>query len=293
MQLTTGYIPTNACRPGVPPRGMALPLRRRLPPVAAAGAASPDQQSAFGQLVASGAKPTKTAVSKLSVAELRAECGQLGLPADGLKPALVERLLTWWEAQRQQPQQAQQAQQVQPETAPDAGAEREAAAGQLAGQAAQAAQAAAAPASAPSSGLGESGDAQQRQEQAQGNARAEQQRQQQPQQQVRQQQQQESDGEGGERQGSQRRRIPGVPWMAVTWMGTSSGSPTPKRNVSAIAGEAWGVFYFLVLRHCVKQGALHQLPQLIMQPASPVVHCWRRLPLPACLLAGLLCQEAP
>lgn len=187
--------------------------------------------------MASGAKPTKTAVSKLSVAELRAECQLLGLPAEGLKAALVDRLLGWWEAQRQQPaaQQAQQVQHAEPDAAPAEAAAEAAPAGQLEGHAASATQAAAV---ARTSNDGAAEHQQQRQQQhqqqaAQRSAAAEGHQQQG--------QEQGSDVEEGQRQGGEeRRRSSDVPWMAVTWLGTSSGSPTPKRNVSAIAGEAQG-----------------------------------------------------
>ena len=194
----------------------ALPLRRRLLPAAAAAeAAAADQPSALAQLAASGAKPTKTAVSKLTVAELRAECELLGLPADGLKAGLVERLLGWWEAQRQQPGATQQA---QPAAAPSV-----------------ASAPAAVPPSSSEEGAGERLQAQREAE----IQRYQQQQQQQPPQQPGG-QGQESDEEEGQRQGreqQQRKRVPGVPWMSVTWLGTSSGNPTTKRNVSAIAGE--------------------------------------------------------
>ena len=194
-------INSHACRPGAW-RPALPPCRRRLLPPPAAEATAPQQQSAFGQLVASGAKPTKTAVGKLSVGDLRAECERLALPADGLKAALVERLLTWWEAQEGQPGQQQQveapAQQSAAEAAPPAAVHAEAAP-------------AVAPPSSNGSGaeLREADAASVQLQQAQAQQRAAQQ------------------GEGQQ-----------APRVAVTWLGTSSGNPTSKRNVSAIAGES-------------------------------------------------------
>lgn len=56
--------------------------------------------SALQQLLASG-KVNKTALGKLGVAALREECELAGLSADGTKPVLVERLLAWAAAQQQ------------------------------------------------------------------------------------------------------------------------------------------------------------------------------------------------
>ena len=168
----------------------ARPAPRARLAVVAAAAGDGDAPSEFAQLVAGGGPPRKTAVSKLPVVELRAECERLGLPADGLKADLVDRLLAWWAQQQQQGEAAQQAAhpaQVQPPP-PQQQQQQQ----QQAAVPAPAPRAAAAPAAAaPPQPAG---------------------------------------------QAPQRGAAP-VPAerVAVTWLGTSSGNPTPRRNVSCIA----------------------------------------------------------
>ncbi|PRW39188.1 Origin recognition complex subunit 4 [Chlorella sorokiniana] len=74
------------------------------------GQEQPEQQeqqpSLLFQWVAAGDPPNSGSLSKLTVAQLQAECSSLGLPEDGKKPQLVGRLLEWWEQQAAQPQQA-------------------------------------------------------------------------------------------------------------------------------------------------------------------------------------------
>ncbi|GAB4814139.1 hypothetical protein N2152v2_001185 [Parachlorella kessleri] len=74
-----------------------VPLSRRQRH-AVACTASLVAESAVQKLVDSG-KLNKTALGKLPVAVLREECALAGLPGDGLKPVLVERLLCWAAAQ--------------------------------------------------------------------------------------------------------------------------------------------------------------------------------------------------
>lgn len=146
-----------------------------------------------------GGKLTKTAVGRLAVAELRAECERLGLPADGLKPALVERLMSWWEEQGRLSLQGKQ---------------------QGGGSAADAAEQA-----APAPGTAAAASSSHAQPGAQ-QARAQQQRA----------QQQQVPHEQQVQQQRTPRAAPGGP-VSVTWLGTSSGNPTPRRNVSSIAGK--------------------------------------------------------
>lgn len=187
--LTTVRHPNLHCRarPAAPLRRScrllpARPLPRSRLAVAAA-AASDDASTEFARMVASGGPPRKTAVAKLPVAELRAECVRLGLAADGLKADLVERLLGWWaeaHLQQQQGGQAQPAQQPahqqQQQAAEPAPVPRAASAPSSATPPPQ-------PAPAPERGTAP---------------------------------------------------VP-AERIAVTWLGTSSGNPTPRRNVSCIA----------------------------------------------------------
>ncbi|KAL4429000.1 hypothetical protein ABPG77_006039 [Micractinium sp. CCAP 211/92] len=183
----------------------APPRRRLLLPqrVLAAGATVNDQQdSSPSQLLhmaaEAGGKLTKTAVGRLGVAELREECQRLGLPSDGLKAALVERLMGWWEEDGRQQLHAQQ------NGGPAAEAAEQAAPATGATAAASSNSSRAQPSLSPAQ---QQGASQQQAPHAQ------------------QGQQEESAGVA-----------PSSP-VSVTWLGTSSGNPTPRRNVSAIAGR--------------------------------------------------------
>lgn len=151
-----------------------------------------------------GGKLTKTAVGRLAVAELRTECRRLGLPEDGLKAALVERLMSWWEEQGRQCLQDQKrinsAAADAEHAAPAASAEAVASVGADCEQQAEPQRQAAQEQQAPRA----------QQAQQQGTASA---------------------ASGGP--------------VSVTWLGTSSGNPTPRRNVSSIAVR-FGDDFFLV-----------------------------------------------
>lgn len=197
-------MPNPACRPFAAPT--AAPTRRRLllpRRVLAAGATVNDQQdSSPSQLLhmaaEAGGKLTKTAVGRLGVAELREECQRLGLPSDGLKAALVERLMGWWEEDGRQQLHAQQnggpAAEAAEQAAPATGATAAASVNATSAQ----------PSVSPAQQQGA------------------------PQQQAPHAQQGQQEGPAG--------AAPGGP-VSVTWLGTSSGNPTPRRNVSAIAGR--------------------------------------------------------
>lgn len=77
------------------------------------------------ELIAAG-KLNKTALNRLAVMDLRAECTRVGLPADGLKAALVERLLVWATQQAAQQRAAVAAEQTQQLAASQAAAGRRA-----------------------------------------------------------------------------------------------------------------------------------------------------------------------
>ncbi|EFN53950.1 hypothetical protein CHLNCDRAFT_58404 [Chlorella variabilis] len=199
--------PAAAWRPSAAPRRRCC---RHLRPRCAAAAVD-EAASEFSRLVSTGGKLTKTAVSKLAVADLRAECERLQLPSDGLKPALVERLMDWWQQQQQQESSV-----GQPVTSTENGSQGAAvAAASSVEQAAQASAAAApmpavaadtaAPAAAPAS--------------SNGNASAS----------------RSSSSSDGVARPAQARQGAGV--VSATWLGTSSGNPTPRRNVSSIAGK--------------------------------------------------------
>lgn len=143
-----------------------------------------------------GGKLTKTAVGRLAVAELRTECRRLGLPEDGLKAALVERLMSWWEEQGRQRLQDQK---------------------RINSAAADAEHAA--PAASAEAVASVSADCEQQAE---------------PQRQAAQ-EQQAPRAQQAQQQGTASAASGGP--VSVTWLGTSSGNPTPRRNVSSIAGR--------------------------------------------------------
>lgn len=173
----------------------------------------------------SSGKVTKSAISKLAVAELRAECQRLGLPDDGLKAALVERVFSWLQQQgsQQQAQQQLQTSSVRQQSAANAVIDSAAASasrstatalpGNVVSTPAPAAMAAQATAAVPAAS---SPVAMTRAPGAIG----------------------ASDSSNGSssllQPGQQSKHSSNV---RVTWLGTSSGSPTARRNVSAIAGE--------------------------------------------------------
>jgi ribonuclease Z len=176
-----------------------------------AASSSGPSESEFARLV-SGGKLTKAAVGKLSVAELRAECERLDLPSDGLKPALVARLLDWGQDhQKQQDEQPQQQvqqkqeieQQQQQQQQPMLEQSAEAYSREMPAMAGQATSVAAASQAVPSATAPSSGVATSKRHSLGSRAPA------------------EAAGEAGH--------------VSVTWLGTSSGNPTPRRNVSAIA----------------------------------------------------------
>ncbi|KAL4440326.1 hypothetical protein ABPG75_003327 [Micractinium tetrahymenae] len=219
------------------PRAFAAPAaalpRRRLPPpalrrvLASAAIGNDGQQPGppselLRMATEAGGKLTKTAVGRLTVAELRTDCQRLGLSNDGLKAALVDRLMAWWEEQgKQQRLQGQQ------EDGPAAEA------GELPMPAAGAAMAAA--------GEGEH------------TARPKAQQSEEAQQQVQQVQQ-------AQQQRQRAQLEPGGP-VSVTWLGTSSGNPTPRRNVSAIAVQ-FGENFYLVDCGEGTHNQLRRMPQL-------------------------------
>lgn len=209
-------LPKIGCRPATRPP-LAPPCRRcRLPlpshvTVAAAAAGTALADSDFARLVKAGGAPKKTAVGKLPVAELRAECKRLGLPADGLKAVLVERLLMWWAEQAEQQEEVQQesvaapaAQPTVQQPASGGSSVAEASAAQVATPAAATASTSAAFTAAVAPAASSS-----------------------------------SSGAGAPQPQQPPVQRQGVPMPAervrVTWLGTSSGSPTPRRNVSCIA----------------------------------------------------------
>ena len=213
--MRTRGFPPLPCRRATAWRPSAAPLRRHRCRQSVRATAAPAAVEAVAaselQRIAAGGKLTKTAVVKLPVGDLRAECQRLQLPSDGLKAALVERLLGWWEQQQQQLQQ-EVAAGTSSGGSPPAEAAVAVASAPVAATAPAPATAipaaaafAAAPAAAPpsSSGQGAVG------------------RQQKP----------------PQRHHQQDSRQKGVMDVNVTWLGTSSGSPTPRRNVSGIAGK--------------------------------------------------------
>lgn len=188
-------------QPFLPPsaRGSCHRVRRAVRPASAAS--GPVAAAEFAKRVLPWSNVTKSGLAKLPVVQLRSECERLGLPTDGLKPEIVERLLSWWQQQQaaDQPtaQQAQQAESPQEQHAPAlAAAEKSAEA-----RAESAAEAAERP--------------------LQGSAQA------------------SAAAPGSEGSGQQEgQRLGGGGVVQATWLGTSSGNPTPRRNVSSIAGAA-------------------------------------------------------
>ena len=201
------------CRRQHPP---AAP-RRSVRPAAALPAQHPPADSELARLAEeAGGRLTKTAMGRLGVAQLREECTRLAIPSDGLKAELVERLMGWWQQAQQAPQQQadageqqvpeQRAQQEQPAAAHAAAAASSAAAEQAPAPAAAPAVAAQDPAPDQTTGSRSASPAPQQQPQH-----------------AEQQQQRSGSAPGG--------------YVSVTWLGTSSGNPTPRRNVSSIAGK--------------------------------------------------------
>jgi ribonuclease Z len=195
-QLAAG--PTLARAPA-PRRASPAPRAAASGRAAAAAAAAAPLASRLAELAAAG-RLTKSALAALRVAELRDECAALGLDANGPKPALAARLLEW--------------------AAAPAAAAAEAAVGASAAPAAPpatppaAAPAAAEPATGPFSAPGASAPPPPA-------ARA-----------------------AAPRAPAAAPRAPPPPpagplpppWgVRVTWLGTSSGNPTQRRNVSCIA----------------------------------------------------------
>ena len=208
--------------PGRRPRPQAafrLTARRgwRLSAAAASGegpgadGASP-APSALHELLAAG-RVNKTALGKLGVAALREECAAAGLPPDGTKPVLVERLLAWATAQLERggaagssstaqdaaSQAGAQQEQQQQQQRPGEGAALPAAQANVAA-AADSPSAAAAPRAGAGAGAAAAPAA------AQAPAAA-------------------ARAAGGA----------GVDAARITFLGTSSGNPTSRRNVSCIA----------------------------------------------------------
>jgi ribonuclease Z len=64
------------------------------------GTPKPKVLSPMLQQIIDSGKVTKTAISRLAVVELRAECEVAGLPKDGLKADLVDRVLRWVQEQQ-------------------------------------------------------------------------------------------------------------------------------------------------------------------------------------------------
>ncbi|KAI3431485.1 hypothetical protein D9Q98_004536 [Chlorella vulgaris] len=200
---------------------------------------------AFGSSV----KVTKSAISKLAVAELRAECQRLGLPDDGLKPALVERVFSWLQ-QHGSPQQKLQASSVRQQSAANAVIDSAAASasrstatalpGNVVSTPAPAAMAAQATAAVPAASSPVAMTS------APGAIGA-------------------SDSSSGSssllQPGQQSKHSSNV---RVTWLGTSSGSPTARRNVSAIAVR-FDDDIFLV--DC-GEGTRNQLQRAELDPAA-------------------------
>jgi ribonuclease Z len=178
---------TGRAAPSGPPSG------RRPAAAVAAAAAAPSGGASRLQPLLAGGKITKTAVAKLAVADLRAECEALGLPDDGTKPTLVARLLEW--AQGQLAAIAQADAPPPPAPAPEPTARQEAAPppppAAAAAAPAAAATAAAAPPAAPAAAPPAAPPPPP--------------------------------------------SFPPAPELKVTWLGTSSGAPTSRRNVSAMA----------------------------------------------------------
>lgn len=66
------------------------------------GTMKPKVLSPMLQQIIDSGKVTKTAISRMAVVELRAECEVAGLPKDGLKADLVDRVLRWIQQEQRQ-----------------------------------------------------------------------------------------------------------------------------------------------------------------------------------------------
>eukprot|EP00887_Chlorella_sp_A99_P002421 scaffold10.g2421.t1 len=166
------------------------------------------QSTAAGELQAllAEGRLTKTALAKLKVAALREECEEVGLSAEGTKPELVARLLDWAAASSGQPEQPEQQQQPQQEQERSLPSAQQLQQGEGRGEGGEHAEASTATHAAPEAPASMSP----------------------------QQQQQQPSGAPSYSQ-NRRSRLEPRSDVAVTWLGTSSGNPTPRRNVSCIA----------------------------------------------------------
>ena len=254
-RVATGACSRAVFRSGAPPAPARVATALRAAAATATAAAAPCAETANSevqQLLADG-RLSKTSLGKLKVAALREECAALGLPAEGMKPDLVARLLGWAAAAQLDGRQRQQQQQQDCEEQEGEGEEQQAWQQAQPGEdhvADEVAAAAAAAEAGPDTGVAEPAEATARSSAVQ-----------QEQQQLQDQTPVASAAPARDSHHSRRRPSSDV---SVTWLGTSSGNPTPRRNVSSIAVRMGGELYLVD----VGEGTRNQLRRAGVDPGS-------------------------